>query len=98
MKKALYGKDTVKNAVDELKKLADMPDEKIDYSDIPEITDFTNWQPNPFFKPIKSPISAKLDKDIIMWLKMHGSVSKFLNQICREKMMEEVNSAMQSQS
>jgi hypothetical protein len=30
-----------------------------------------------------------LDKDVIAWLKIHGPVSKFLNQICREKMQEE---------
>ncbi len=75
--------------VEELKALANMKDEDIDYSDIPEITDFTGWEPNPFFKPVKAPVSAKLDKDVIAWLKMHGSVSKFLNQICREKMQEE---------
>jgi uncharacterized protein (DUF4415 family) len=78
-----------KNMLEELKALESMRDEDIDYSDIPEITDFTGWEPNPFFKPIKAPISAKLDKDVIAWLKIHGSVSKFLNQICREKMFEE---------
>ncbi len=81
--------DINKKMVEELKALANMKDEDIDYSDIPEITDFTGWEPNPFFKPVKAPVSAKLDKDVIAWLKMHGSVSKFLNQICREKMQEE---------
>lgn len=81
--------DINKKMVEELKALANMKDEDIDYSDIPEIADFTGWEPNPFFKPIKAAVSAKLDKDVIAWLKMHGSVSKFLNQICREKMQEE---------
>lgn len=75
--------------VEELKALVNMKDEDIDYSDIPEVTDFTGWEPNPFFKPVKAPVSAKLDKDVIAWLKMHGSISKFLNQICRERMQEE---------
>ena len=79
-------KDDILN---ELKALKSMNDKDIDYSDIPEITDFTGWEPNPFFKPIKASISAKLDKDVIAWLKIHGSLSKFLNQICREKMFEE---------
>jgi hypothetical protein len=30
-----------------------------------------------------------VDKDIIVWLKMHGSVSGFLNRLCRDKMYEE---------
>lgn len=81
--------DINKKMVEELKALANMKDEDIDYSDTPEITDFTGWEPNPFFKPVKAPVSAKLDKDVIAWLKMHGSISKFLNQICREKMQEE---------
>lgn len=81
--------DINKKMVEELKALANMKDEDIDYSDIPEVTDFTGWEPNPFFKPVKAPVSAKLDKDVIAWLKMHGSISKFLNQICREKMQEE---------
>ncbi len=78
-----------KRMLEELKILENIKDEDIDFSDIPEITNFIGWEPNPFFKPIKAPISAKLDKDVIAWLKMHGAVSKFLNQICREKMQEE---------
>ena len=73
----------------ELAHLAKMPDKDIDYSDIPEVKDFTGWEPNPFFKPIKGQVSAKLYKDVILWLKMHGSLSDFLNKLCREKMFEE---------
>jgi hypothetical protein len=48
--------DINKKMVEELKHLANMRDEDIDYSGIPEITDFTGWEPNPFFKPIKAPV------------------------------------------
>lgn len=85
-----------KKMLEELKKLSAMPDEDIDYSDIPEVTDLVGWQPNPLFKPIKAPISAKLDKDVIAWLKMHGSLSGFLNKLCREKMFEEHQKLAQS--
>ena len=78
-----------KKMLEELKTLKDMTDDEIDYSDIPEVTTLKGWQPNPLFKPIKAPISAKLDKDVIAWLKMHGSLSGFLNKLCREKMFEE---------
>jgi uncharacterized protein (DUF4415 family) len=88
--------NTDKKMLEELKTLATLKDEDIDFSDIPEINDFTGWEQNPFFKPIKAPISAKLDKDVIAWLKMHGSISKFLNQICREKMQEEKQSIIQA--
>ena len=42
-----------------------------------------------FSSLLKAQLSAKIDKDILAWLKMHGEVSKFLNQILREKMFEE---------
>jgi len=75
--------------LEEIRDLAKMSDDDIDYSDIPDVTNLKGWEPNPFFKPIKAQISAKLDKDVIAWLKMHGSISGFLNAICREKMSEE---------
>ena len=78
-----------KKMLEELKTLSTMPDEEIDYSDIAEVTDLVGWGANPLFKPLKAPISAKLDRDVIVWLKIHGSVSSFLNRLCREKMYEE---------
>ena len=73
----------------QLKKLRKITDDQIDFSDLPDIEDGLEWKPNSFFKPIKEQVTAKLDKDVVMWLKLHGSVTKFLNKICREKMIEE---------
>ncbi|MBY0379441.1 MAG: hypothetical protein K2P99_03455 [Burkholderiales bacterium] len=78
-----------KKIEDLLKSFKNMSEEQIEYSDTPEVSSLVGWQPNPFFKPIKKPISVQLDIDIITWLKMHGSVSGFLNKVCREKMLEE---------
>lgn len=78
-----------KKMLEELNALENISDDDIDYLDIPEVTSLIGWEPNPFFKPIKAPISAKLDKDVIAWLKMHVSISGFLNKLCREKMHEE---------
>lgn len=79
----------MKTRKEQIEHLKNLKDEEIDYSDASAVTDFTNWQPNPFFKPVKAQISAKIDKDILAWLKMHGEVSKFLNKVLREKMLEE---------
>lgn len=79
----------MKTRQEQLDYIKNQKDEDIDYTDAPAITDFTNWHPNPFFKPVKAQISAKIDKDILAWLKMHGEVSKFLNKVLREKMLEE---------
>jgi uncharacterized protein (DUF4415 family) len=73
----------------QLEKLKSMKDEDIDFSDLPEIEDGLTWRPNPLFKPLKAQITAKLDKDIVMWLKLHGDMTKFLNQLCRDRMMAE---------
>ena len=85
----------MKTRLEQIEYLKNLKDEDIDYSDAPAVTDFINWQPNPFFKPIKAQLSAKVDKDILAWLKMHGEVSKFLNQVLREKMFEERQSLAQ---
>lgn len=81
------------NRKQQLEKFKTMKDEDIDFSDIPDIEDNLIWRPNPFFKPIKQQITTKLDKDIVLWLKLHGDMTKFLNKICREKMMEERSKA-----
>lgn len=54
-----------KKILEELNILKNMPDSNIDYSDIPEVTSLVGLKPSLFFKPIKAPISAKLDKDVI---------------------------------
>lgn len=79
----------MKTRQEQIEYLKNLNDDDIDYSDAPAVIDFTNWKPNPFFKPIKAQLSAKIDKDILSWLKMHGEVSKFLNTVLREKMFEE---------
>ena len=50
----------MKTRKEQIEHLKNLKDEDIDYSDAPAVTDFTNWQPNPFFKPVKAQISAKI--------------------------------------
>ena len=56
------------------KKLAmldDMSDEDIDFSDIPEITDWTGARRGVFYKyrPIKKQVTLRLDAGILAWFK-----------------------------
>jgi uncharacterized protein (DUF4415 family) len=56
-------------------RLDSVKDEDIDYSDIPEFKNFSGfrpWQERKMFKPIKQPITCKLDADIVTWLKQDG--------------------------
>lgn len=53
----------------ELAALAKLPDSAIDTSDIPEITDWSKAQIGRFYRPIKQPVTIRLDADVIAWFK-----------------------------
>ena len=55
-------------------KLAQMPDSKIDFSDIPELTEkfWKNAVRNPYYRPIKKQLTLRLDADVIAWFKKSG--------------------------
>lgn len=77
-----------------LEALAAMPDEQIDTSDIPEWTkeDFAQAVPlSSLFKPRKEQITARIDADILAWLKSHGKgYQTYMNKLLREDMLEEL--------
>ncbi len=55
--------------ITELKRLADAPDKKIDYSDIPEL-DEKFWRDAVIeFPKTKKMVSIRLDADVIIWFK-----------------------------
>jgi uncharacterized protein (DUF4415 family) len=65
-------------------------DEDIDYSDIPEVTDFSKfrpWEQRQMFKPVKIAVTCKLDADVVAWLKQGGKgYQTRLNTILRQAM------------
>ncbi len=74
----------------ELKTLADMPDSAIDYSDIPPLTKefWQNAVSNPFYKPIKTHASVRIDSDVMAWLKSQGKgYQTRMNAILRDAMI-----------
>ncbi|MBL1140804.1 MAG: BrnA antitoxin family protein [Proteobacteria bacterium] len=56
----------------EIKKLAAMPDEAIDTSDIPETTDWSNAVVGKYYKPVKKQVTLRLDADMLDWFKSQG--------------------------
>lgn len=80
----------------ELKALAQKPDSEIDYSDIPPLDDefLEKAVSNPFFKPVKTSVSVRLDADVLAWLKSQGKgYQTRMNSILREAMLRaEANS------
>ena len=74
----------------ELKALAEKPDSEIDYSDIAPL-DEAFWSQavrNPFYKPLKTHASVRIDSDVLAWLKSYGKgYQTRMNAILREAML-----------
>lgn len=57
----------------EMDALAGMPEDKIDTTEMPPITDWSKAVRGAFYRPIKRPLSLRLDADIIDWFQRQGS-------------------------
>ena len=55
-----------------LREIEAMGDEDIDFSDIPEVTDFSGWQRGKFYRPVKQQLTLRLDADVVHWFKTHS--------------------------
>ncbi len=75
---------------DELAVLSAMPDDQIDTSDIPALTD-DFWKTairNPFYKPVKQATTVRIDADVLLWLKENGKgYQTRINAILRDAML-----------
>ncbi len=68
-----------------LQALVDLPDEDIDLSDIPEVTE-EQWKlarRGAFYRPVKKPVTIRLDADVIEWFKAHADSSGYQTEINR---------------
>ena len=73
----------------QLRALRRLPDDKIDFSDIPEVTSFEGWVRGRFYRPVKQPVTIRLDADILSWLKSEGEgYQTRVNQLLRKEMMK----------
>jgi uncharacterized protein (DUF4415 family) len=73
-----------------------MPDEAIDFSDIPELTEdfWKNAVRNPFYRPVKKQLTVRLDTDVIAWLQKKGTgYQTRLNALLRSAMLKELKSS-----
>lgn len=74
----------------ELEALAAMPDEAIDYSDIPPLTDafWDNAVRGRFYKPVKTSTTVRIDSDVLAWLRSQGrGYQTRINAILRREML-----------
>ncbi len=71
----------------ELAALARMPDDKIDLTDAPEVREWRGAVVGKFYRPIKKPVTIRVDADVLDWLKRQGNgYQTRINKLLREAM------------
>ena len=71
----------------ELAALGRMPDDEIDLSDAPELRDWSRAVVGKFYRPIKRPVTIRVDSDVLTWLKRQGrGYQTRINKLLREAM------------
>jgi uncharacterized protein (DUF4415 family) len=79
-----------------LRTLAARPDSEIDLSDAPEMTD-EEWKTaerGHFYRPVKRQITARVDADVLAWLKSQGrGYQSRINAILRREMLTALRAA-----
>jgi len=77
----------------EAEKLAAMPDETINLSDIPEATEkfWKNAVRNPWYRPRKQQVTLRIDADVLAWLRRGGKgYQSRLNSVLRTAMLQQL--------
>jgi len=52
--------------------IAAKTDAEIDFSEMPEVLDWSDAEIGKFYRPTKKPVTMRLDADVIEWLKGYG--------------------------
>ena len=71
----------------EAERLAALPDEEIDLTDMPEKLDWSKAERGKFYRPVKQQLTLRLDADVIHWFKTHaqgGGYQTRINQALRD--------------
>lgn len=72
--------------------LASRPDDQINLDDMPELTDdqLAEMKPAEHYRPVKKQITARVDADVLAWLKSQGKgYQSRINAILRREMLEQ---------
>ena len=94
MKKFRYTLDTLppltKAQEESLRRIDALPDSDIDLVDVPELSDaqLAQMKPAQFYRPVKKQITARVDADVLAWLKAGGKgYQSRMNAILRREML-----------
>lgn len=75
-----------------LEALASQPDDTIDLTDIPELTEaqLAEMRSGAHYRSVKKQITARVDADVLAWLKSQGKgYQSRMNAILRREMLEQ---------
>ena len=65
------------------------PDAQLDLHDMPEMLDWADAVRGKFFRPIKKPISIRVDADVLAWFKAQdGRYQARMNEALRQYMQQ----------
>ena len=76
----------------ELEALEAMPDDQIDYSDIPEMTEaeWSKAKRGMFYKPDWRDITLRLDQNVVDWFEEHAETPEKAHQDINRVLMEHI--------
>ncbi len=86
-------KDFSAAELEQLAKLAALPDDQIDTADIPQAP-VENWmhaRRGDLYRPLKQPVTIRLDADVLTWFKEHaadGGYQTEINRVLRLHVLE----------
>lgn len=76
---------------EQLAYLDSVKDEDIDFSDIPEILDWSKAVRGKFYRPVKEQVSIRLDADVLAWFRSRGEkYQTAINSVLREHMLSHI--------
>ncbi|HEY6307892.1 MAG TPA: BrnA antitoxin family protein [Candidatus Angelobacter sp.] len=76
-----------KNQAKQIRALKRMKDTDIDFSDIPEKTDWSGAVVGKFYRPLKKSLTIRIDSDVLAWVKGQGKgYQTRINRYLREAM------------
>ena len=76
----------------QLRKLASVPDSKIDLSDAPEAAPPLRIEIGRFYRPVKQLISLRVDADVLAWFRARGPrYQTYINEVLRREAEAQMN-------
>lgn len=77
--------DGIPTLEEQIANMKQKEDKDIDFSDIPEILDWTNAVRGKFYRPVKKPVTLRLDADVLAWFKSrHPRYQSAINSALRQ--------------